>query len=409
MNIIVFSHDLPWPANHGGRIDVYNRLKAFKELGNNIFLVAWANFEDNNCDESFNHIRQTVTDLVCFPKRTGLRGKFLDISAKAILLAGQSSVVTQCSLSKMGFKKLLKKIEEFSPDAFFVESVYAAKLASKFSRITGVPLFIRSHNIEHNYLKKQALLSKSLKEKLKFLAMNSNLKAYEKFTLKNADAVFDISLSDLKFWNQQGLTNVYWMPPIYYAQKELEEVNGAEKSSFDITYVGNLNSPNNIEGLFWFFKTVLPNVISTLPQVKILVAGSNPEQNLIDYCFSRENIELIANPNNLPDLYRNSKVLINPILSGSGVNIKTIEILQWNKPVVCTYQAIRGLPDEFEKIFTVTDDPNVFGYNILRLLEIKETSSKNPKDSLLKYFHPNYLISSIDIMKEICEARKVNL
>jgi polysaccharide biosynthesis protein PslH len=403
MKIVIITHDLPYPAIHGGRLDMWNRIQAFKQLNHSVFLVAWAIYDDNKSTTSIAEVEKVVDKLVCFKRKDNSISRFMNLFRKLIYLPFQPNVVTNCELFSREFKSLYERIEQFHPDFIFVEGIYTAKLAFKFSTPLKLPLFIRSANIEHIYIKKQLKSAKTLKSKLKFFGMNAQLENYEKSTLRAADGVFDISLSDLSFWKSKGLSNGYWMPPLYKEKKNLENSKPIDSFTYDICFIGNLFSPNNLESIMWFLNTVLPILLEKRNDIKMLIAGSHPTKELIHDCEQFSNITLFANPKDVDNLYASSKVLINPILFGSGVNIKSIEMLFMNKPVVCTSQAIAGLPDAFRSVFNVADDAVQFASMIIKLLDQNHYSINNLSDELKEYFSLKYFNNSIEKMKELCK------
>ncbi|HVW15539.1 MAG TPA: glycosyltransferase [Mucilaginibacter sp.] len=402
MNIVVFSHDVPWPPVHGGRIDLHNRLKAFKELGHDAFLVCWALHRDNKREENIQHIKDTIDGVICFSGDESIVSRIIHLLARLVKLTIQPNLVSRCSLSRKGLTELKRQLESFRPDVVFVDNIYAARLAYQYASLVDLPVFVRSHNIEHLYIKKMAAIASSYKTKLHFLAMSANLKKYEKNMLKRADAFFDISLVDLEFWKEQGLTNGYWMPPVYYNNYLVSEKGNIDPILFDVAYIGNLNSPNNIQGLFWFFEKVLPILNAKYPGASVLVAGSRPIESLVNYCSHSTNVTLLANPEDVISLYGRSKVLVNPTLAGSGVNIKSIEMLHLDNPVVCTPKAVEGLPTEIKAAFDATSDPEEFAIHILKHLQHPDDLVPSRKEART-YFSPNYLAANIEIMKGLTE------
>lgn len=403
MNIVIFTHDLPYPCINGGRLDIWNRILAFKELNHKVFLIAWAIFDDNKRATSIAEVEDLVDELVCFKRKNYSIYRFMNLFRKLINLPFQPSVVTGCSIYGSVFKSLYTRINQFQPTFLFVESVYAAKLALKFSTLLKLPIFIRSHNIEHIYIKKQFKSARTLKTKIKIFGMNARLENYEKRILKATDGFFDISLADLSYWESIGYSNGYYMPPLHIEKNKLDNYNPSDSLIYDISFIGNLYSPNNLESILWFIKEVLPILQETRKDIQLLIAGSSPSRELSDYVARFSNITLIANPKDVNKLYSSSKVLINPILFGSGVNIKSVEMLFCNKPVVCTSQAIAGLPDGFQNVFHIADTSFQFSSVIIYLLEQYPYSIDNVSQELKKYFSLDYFKISIDKMEELCK------
>jgi len=112
-------------------------------------------------------------------------------------------------------------------------------------------------------------------------------------------------------------------------------------------------------------------------------------------------VTLLANPPDSGAVLGNGRVLINPILSGSGVNIKSIEMLLVGAPVVTTSIGVRGLPEKVRAQYKVADTPADFAAHIIAALSepvtgVTETASAT--------FGPAAIIDQIAII-EACLRR----
>ncbi|MCH7410828.1 glycosyltransferase [Belliella sp. DSM 111904] len=315
--------------------------------------------------------------------------KLLGIFKKIIFSFKQSFFVTQCDITPTKKKELFARLEDFQPDCILMESIYSINLVDKIKEKFNIPYYVRSHNIEHIYIKKQVSASQNLKSYLNFLSISLHLKSLEFKVLKNAEAFLDISQSDLSLWKQQGLENGIWLPPVFPTNHKIENGNN-ESFEFDIAYIGNLSMPNNVESILWFLKFPLKEVVEQLPNVKVLIAGSNPNKALENYISNLKNVTLMKNPKEIFEIYQKSKIIINPIKLVSGVNIKTIEMLYNAYHVVCTPEAIQGLPSDFKSVFNIADRNKEFSEQIIKILLKNETFDHNLKNKLQKYFSLSY-------------------
>ena len=114
----------------------------------------------------------------------------------------------------------------------------------------------------------------------------------------------------------------------------------------DLLFVGNLHTPNNVEGLRWFTNEVLPMLRRRMaPRTpRIVFAGSEPDEDGLDL-WRNAGIVCAPNPSDVSVFYSRARAVMNPLQQGSGVNLKMIEALASGRPVVATPAAIRGLPD----------------------------------------------------------------
>ena len=98
------------------------------------------------------------------------------------------------------------------------------------------------------------------------------------------------------------------------------------------------NYPPNIQAVDY----IINHLANKCPHIDFIVAGGccSPFQNQ-----KMPNVTLLGKVNNRKklDLFANVDIAINPIISGAGVNIKTLEFLSAGIPLVSTEFGVRGL------------------------------------------------------------------
>ncbi|MBE9166550.1 glycosyltransferase [Pleurocapsales cyanobacterium LEGE 06147] len=365
MKITLIAHVLPYPPLDGGRIDIWRRLKAFSQYGIKIQLISWIHHPLK--EEELAKIQKYTQDIhfIKFKKTPGfLVRRIIDLWSYPLEVTSRISRGKELS-------NLLAQVSNFNPDLIFLDGIHGGEIATYLSKNLNVPMVTRSHNIEHVYqqrLLESAIGWRKFRKKLSL----TNLESYEKKLLKNSIRFYDISVDDLKYWQEQGFTNGRYLPPLI----ESFEKNSTEKFSnqinsnfiYDVVFLGNLNAENNVAGLIWFLTQVVPLVRSKLPSVKILIAGLNPINKIKQLCNETEGVELKINPASSAVVYSSGRVLVNPISAGSGVSIKSIEMLASGRPIVSRSQGLSGLPDEIKQYFKVADEAQSFAEEIVRCL-----------------------------------------
>ena len=149
-------------------------------------------------------------------------------------------------------------------------------------------------------------------------------------------------VDDLSFWREQGQRNCVWLPPVVCPPSEYRP---ATARRYDLAFVASLNSPNNTEALRWLTEEVLPEVRRLRGAVSVVVAGSRPTRSVRTLCDAVAGLDLVADPPSTWAVYQLGRVLVNPAQSGSGVQIKTVEMLHTDAPIVCTPVGAQGLPE----------------------------------------------------------------
>ena len=104
----------------------------------------------------------------------------------------------------------------------------------------------------------------------------------------------------------------------------------------EVLFVGSSNTAN-IEGISWFLKEVWPAVISRDSSAKLVFVGTCCNK-IPDGEYSKLGVV-----DDLEEVYHNVRCVVNPVLFGTGLNIKSIEALGNAKPLITTMVGAKGI------------------------------------------------------------------
>jgi glycosyltransferase involved in cell wall biosynthesis len=390
MKITLVCHDIPYPAIHGGRIDMWRRIKAFAHTGVELQMICW--FDRIPHYEEVAEIKKYVSSTYFIPFKYDLCAT----SYRLLNLCRYPLEVTSRLLRGQKLNHLVSQVRAFKPHVIWLDGIHGGDVASKLGDHLDIPVVTRTHNIEHLYY--QRLFSSAIgTSKIKRYLSVSHLEQYEKSLLKNSLLFYDISAEDLKFWKSHGFKNGRYLPPLmeFNQSQNLDKHNqhNHQYSQYDVVFLGNLYSNNNVAGIIWFLTQVLPEVRSQLSNITVLIAGAKPINKIRQLCENIDGVHLSVNPPSSKEIYNSGRVLINPVLTGSGVSIKSLEMLMAGKPIVSTPQGIAGLPLSVRQYFKIASDKQSFAYSIVNLLE---NSQKNHiEQKLLESLFGNQVIQEV--------------
>ena len=255
------------------------------------------------------------------------------------------------------FEQLIELLSSFQPDAIWLDGPWLGVLATRLARHFDIPLLYRSHNVEFEYMLGQSRTADDLRGRIALRVSCIGLQRFETKTMQQAIAAFDISVDDLQYWEASGMQHMHWLPPLpelAFKDKPTAAISG------DIVFLGNLGTPNNVRGVEWLVTEVLPRVHARLPDVRCRIVGSNPTPFVSRLLAGATGVELCANvPDPTPYLF-GARVLVNPVMTGSGVQVKMLDMLMTEAPIVTASQGTRGLPPEFRQLFRIADDADAF-------------------------------------------------
>lgn len=359
MRIVHILHEIPTPPNSGVRCDMWRRLKGFRALGHEVFAVAWVNAKEQVDDVAVAELRSHTKQTVILPIGADWQARSRRLRNTLTVPFYAAARLPDSEVER----DIFAKITAFNPDIIWMEGVHTAAFGLRLHRHCQALLVYRSHNVEHIYLAEQKRLSRSLRQRISLTLGIVGLKQFEDHVLRSADQVFDISESDASFWRSKGIANVRCLMPQMEANGSTATAQ-SENKRYDLLYLGGLSSPNNIVGLNWFLDEILPRMRANMPAIKVAICGRSPVKSLINRC--RENgVDMIIDPVDAMQTLESARILMNPILHGSGVNIKTIDMLATGLPVITTSKGARGLPPEIQDILLIADSPNDFAARII--------------------------------------------
>lgn len=403
LSLTVVAGEFPYPPNHGGRFDIWHRLRALNALGVRLQLVCWYSplWGGRPQEAHLDAVGSVVDDLVVLPISVGP----MALLRRLALLRRMPSHAASRLPSGPAWQVLLDRVQQFEPDGIWQDNLWGGATAARLAGAMQLPHWVRSHNVEHRYMAEQFRLAVGLKDRLRIGLACVGIQRFETDILRGATRVFDISMSDLQWWKTQGVRDAQWLPPT--CPSALTEPAAAGEAAAPAglgtgfaLYVGNLHTQNNVDGLKWLLTRVWPTVRERMPQARLVLGGSNPRHDLTELVKRTPGVDLVANPPEVAPLYRQAGALVNPVFAGSGVNIKTVEMLHTDLPIACTPVGAGGLPAEACRSLNVTDDAARFAALLVDALQGRLVVEADLRQQARAHFGPQALAALIETLRQ---------
>lgn len=363
--LVILTIDLPYPPNYGHKVDQFNRWKGFADQGWDLRLICWrAPLDPPSEPEHVAALRDVFSSIEILPIRH-------DPASFAMRLARLPRLPSHVSArvpNRVTTARLTREAVSFAPDAIILDNIYPGWLAERLAAACGVPLILRGHNVEHVYFKQQSRAVTDLRSRVAWGLARIGLERYERRMISRARWVFDVSADDVAFWRGQGASRISWAPTVFPGAASGTILPPASRQ-YDVAYIGNLRLPNNLQGIAWFVREVLPELRRLRPGVTLCFAGANPGGEAKALFAEAPDILLIPDAPSADDILSNGRVLLNPILSGSGINVKSIDMLRYDAPIVTTRVGAQGFDPSMAGQFVVRDEPQAFAAAIAEALE----------------------------------------
>ena len=135
-----------------------------------------------------------------------------------------------------------------------------------------------------------------------------------------------------------------------------------------LLFIGSYFHKPNIDAVEFLINQIWPHVHEALPTATLIVAGS-PADKIPSYRRTIQGVRYTGFVENLDSIYRQSRVVCAPILSGSGTRIKIIEAAAYGKPIVATQLGAEGIQMRHGRHILLHDNPKLFSEACIKLLK----------------------------------------
>lgn len=330
----IISFDVPYPADYGGIIDVYYRIKALHETGIKIHLHCFT--KSNNA--------QPALDKYCASVHYYKRSKWPALNIPFIVSSRDNKELND-RLAKDDYPILAEGIH---CTAFIKNDRFASR-----------KIFIRLHNTEHLYYARLASHEKNFLKRIYFKRESSALKKYENH-IATKGTLLAISTTDKDLFEKEFDAKHVQFLPAFTAHDKISIPN--ESGSYCL-YHGNLSVNENEEAVIWLIQNIFAR--SGLPFV---VAGRKTSQRLKKIIALYDNITLVDDPDDdaLNSIFNDTAVHVLPAFNSTGVKIKLLNALFSGRHVLVNSAAVEG--SGLETLCEIADTPEAFIARINMLL-----------------------------------------
>ncbi|HXY03615.1 MAG TPA: glycosyltransferase family 4 protein [Terriglobales bacterium] len=360
----------PWPRSGTARV-IQNQICHYRERGFVTVFVAvpfgWHFIHiSKNLKEMIEGLNELGADRVCMATLEQRRYNAAKYKASVrhafhgTVLDWRVAIGEAARLSD-GDVEFLKRLR---PTLFHVNHVYTQGFALNLRRRfynDGVlpPIILETHDIQSQFLEEKGERNPWTRRPDRF----ERLIKSETRLLEKANVLIHLSVDDFKLFQAAIPSKPQFLVFPTIDEKFASTVRAAlpTTGTIDLLFLGHSN-PANLAAVKWFLNEVLPLLADQRCNLKIVgPIGSMVQWELPQLydkfrsCFVGEVADLIA-------YYRAARCVIAPMVSGSGISIKTIEALALGKPFVGTTKAFRGMPmDRLKEIgIQAHDEPQAF-------------------------------------------------
>lgn len=177
--------------------------------------------------------------------------------------------------------------------------------------------------------------------------------------------------------------NSAYLPNIpFYEINDASVVKFAETKK-SIFFIGNLCYGPNFSGIDHFITNIFPKIRKVVPEVTFNVGGACHETDKLKW-NAIPNVNVLGFVDDLLEEYRKSRVIVVPIYTGAGTNIKVLEGMQMMRPIVTTECGIRGFDDFLVegKDFLLAHNDEEFVEYVVTLLQDEQLNQQISENAI---------------------------
>ena len=234
--------------------------------------------------------------------------------------------------------KIAETIAAGSFDCIILDSLFTTPYLDAIRQVFNGKVIVRAHNVEFSIWQGLAKNEKNPIKKKYLKGLAKDLKKYEIETLNKVDGIMPLSQDDLNAFNDLEISTPKAMITITANIQEKDH----DYSSQQLFHLGAMNWQPNVEAV--------NNVVELLPQIRS--KNENLEFHIAgiesDSLYSTDSSKGIIVDGYVKDLntfVSKMGILISPIVSGSGIRVKILEMMAYGIPVITTELGAQGLLD----------------------------------------------------------------
>lgn len=236
-----------------------------------------------------------------------------------------------------------------------------------------------------------------------FLKSAEKWKETEMDIFRKSDFILAPSAEESDQIKSLGFMAVAPIKPYMFTQIPVAANNFSVRK--DILFVGGFSHLPNVDAILWFVKQVWPAVSQANPDIKFIIAGSNPPAAITNLASGAIEVLGYVPDGKLDSLYETSKVVVVPLRYGAGVKGKTVEAMFKGVPLITTSFGIEGLPG-ISSFTTPKDNAEDFAREVTRIYNLSDEDLKEISKKETEYITNHFMTDSaksefIDLLKKL--------
>ena len=312
LNLI--SINIPWPANYGGVIDIYYKIKALHDCGVKVILHCFE-YERPHAPE----LEDVCEDVYYYRRRTGIISNMTFLPYNVYSRKDKRLID---NLLKNDYPILFEGLHT----CYYLND---KRLKNRFK-------IFRECNIEHDYYREIGKVERNILKKCFFFIEAMRFKWYQR-NVEGAELMIAVSQTDTDYLQKEFPGNRIEFVPCFHGNNEITATAG--QTDF-ILYHGKLSVKENEKAAMY----LIENVFSKMSPYRCIIAGMNPSVMLQKAASRYNNILIEKNPSveKINELISVAQINLMVTFQGTGLKLKLLNSLFAGRHVVVNSMMLTG-------------------------------------------------------------------
>lgn len=337
LNLVALN--IPWPANYGGVIDIYYKIKSLHNCGIKIILHCFE-YERPHAAE----LETVCEEIYYYHRRTGL-------------LANLTYLPYNVYSRKD--KRLINNLLKNDYPILFEGLHTCYYLPDK--RLNNRVKIFRECNIEHDYYHEIGKAEHNIMKKCFFYVEALRFKWYQK-KVAGAELMVAVSQTDADYLRKEFPQNRVEFVPCFHGNNEVTAMAG--QSDF-LLYHGKLSVKENEKAALY----LIEHVFCKMAPYRCIIAGMDPSDTLLKTVSRYTHIAVEANPSaeRMEELIHTAQINLLVTFQDTGLKLKLLNSLFAGRHVVVNTLMLAG--SGLDELCHIADTPEAMTNLCLELMQ----------------------------------------
>ncbi len=355
-HIHIVTHDVPYPADIGGLIDIFYKIVWLHKTGIKIHLHCFTN----------NDKQEPILNQYCEEVYYYKRKNIISLNLPFIVSSRKSNA-------------LLINLQKDNLPILF-EGLHSTYYLNK-NLLGDRQIFIRLFNTEHIYYDQLAKFETNFLKKIYYTLESKLLKKYEE-RISDKAHLLALSNTDVDYYKNEFNAQQIDFLPVFLPYENVISHTG--KGSYCL-YQANLSINENEKVALWLIEKVFATI-----KFPLIISGKKPKNKLLRTAKKFKNISIVDSPTetNIQLLIQNAHINVLPSFNKTGVKLKLLNALFNGRHCLVDDAGVAG--SALDELCSIANNEADFIDNITSLIEISFTHKEiQQRSAALKKLYNN--------------------